>query len=77
MFISNEKEIINLAIKQVLKDNTENLENSLRNFINQKADISELAKTLYFMDMNLEEYIDYLYKKIIEGKIWKRLLFGF
>ena len=69
MFISNEKEIINMAIKQVLKDNVENLKISLRNSINQKADISELAKTLYFMDMNLEEYIDYLSKQIIEGMI--------
>ena len=43
----------------------------------EKANVLELARNLYLTDMNLEEYIDYLYKQIIEGKIWKRLLFGF
>lgn len=69
MVISNEKEIVKQTIITYSKDNAEVVKSCLRRTINQKADVLELARNLYLTDMNLEEYIDYLYKQIIEGKI--------
>ena len=71
MVISNEKEIVKQTIIKYSKDNAEVVKSCLRRTINQKADVLELARNLYLTDMNLEEYIDYLYKQIIEGRVWK------
>ena len=72
MVISNEKEIVKQTIITYSKDNAEVVKSCLRTTINQKANVLELARNLYLTDMNLEEYIDYLYKQIIEGRVWKK-----
>ena len=69
MVVANEKQIIKQAIKLFSEDKYELVKNCIRKSINQKADYQELARNLNMLEINLEEYIDYLYNQMIESKI--------
>ena len=68
MFVHNEKEIIKKALSKLASMNKSELTECITESVNKNADMVELSKNFYHMDITQEEYIKSLCVLVIEGK---------